>query len=113
MTDAHERIRHYFVLAADPDLEPYYAQFADDAVVEDEGHLHHGIDAVRAWRTSVPPVTYDVRAIEPLADGHRARVGIRGDFPGSPVTLVFVFTLEGGKIRTLTIRPQDQEQVSL
>ena len=58
MTAIDTRIEHYFDRAADPDLEAYFAQFADDAVVEDEGRLHHGIDAIRAWRTSVPDVTY-------------------------------------------------------
>ena len=108
MTDAHEVIRRYFVLAADPDLESYYAQFADDAVVEDEGQVHHGIAAIRAWRTSVPAVTYDVGSIERLDDGHRARAVISGDFPGSPVALAFGFTVEDGRIRRLTIRPADR-----
>ncbi|HEY2190707.1 MAG TPA: nuclear transport factor 2 family protein [Actinomycetospora sp.] len=105
MTATQDLVRRYFVLAADPDLEAYHAQFADDAVVEDEGRHHRGIDAVRAWRTSVPEVHYDVRAIEPIADGERALVAISGDFPGSPVDLAFTFTYEDGRIRTLTIRP--------
>jgi hypothetical protein len=105
-------IARYFVLAADPDLERYFAQFADDAVVEDEGHRHEGIDAVRAWRTSVPPVTYDVRVVEPTDDGHRAVADIAGDFPGSPVALAFRFTLDGGgRIRALTIRPAGAQGV--
>ena len=107
MTDSRDTIERYFVLAADPDLRAYFAQFADDVVVEDEGHLYHGIDAIRGWRTSVPPVTYDVRSVEPVDGGHRALALISGDFPGSPVTLAFAFTLEGGRIRTLTIRPAD------
>ena len=37
MTAIDTRIEHYFDRAADPDLEAYFAQFADDAVVEDEG----------------------------------------------------------------------------
>jgi hypothetical protein len=105
MTDSREQVQRYFVLAAEPDLQAYFAQFADDVVVEDEGHLHHGLDAIRAWRTSVPPVTYDVRSIEPVEGGHRALALISGDFPGSPVTLAFVFTVDDERIRTLTIRP--------
>lgn len=103
---AEDVIAQYFVLAADPDLEKYFAQFTDDVVVEDEGRRHEGIDAVRAWRTSVPPVTYDVRAVETTDDGHRAVADIAGDFPGSPVALAFGFTLDDtGRIRALTIRP--------
>jgi hypothetical protein len=105
MTDSRDTVDRYFVLATDPDLEAYVAQFADDVVVEDEGRLHHGTDAIRAWRTSVPPVTYDVRSVEPVDGGHRALALISGDFPGSPVTLAFAFTLDGGRICTLTIRP--------
>ncbi|NMO88553.1 nuclear transport factor 2 family protein [Actinomycetospora sp. TBRC 11914] len=105
MTTTQDLVTRYFVLAAAEDLEAYFAQFADDAVVEDEGHVHRGIGAVRAWRTSVPPVTYDVRDVEPTADGHRALVVISGDFPGSPVTLAFAFGHDGERIRTLTIRP--------
>lgn len=107
MTDPRDTIERYFVLAADPNLEAYFTQFADDVVVEDEGHLHHGIDSIRAWRTSVPPVTYDVRSIEPVDGGHRALALISGDFPGSPVTLAVVFTVEDARIRALTIRPED------
>jgi hypothetical protein len=107
MTTIQDLVSRYFVLAADADLEAYHAQFADDAVVEDEGRLHRGIGEIRAWRTSVPPVTYDVRSVEPTDDGHRALAAISGDFPGSPVTLAFTFTAAEGRIRTLTIRPAD------
>jgi hypothetical protein len=107
MTATQDLVTRYFVLAADPDLEAYHAQFADDAVVEDEGRVHRGIGAIRAWRTSVPPVTYDVRTMEPTDDGERALAVISGDFPGSPVTLAFAFTFADGRIRSLTIRPAD------
>jgi len=100
-------IERYFALATDADLDAYFAQFADDAVVEDEGRLHHGIDAIRGWRTSVPDVTYRLVTIEPDGDGHQALAEIAGDFPGSPVTLAFGFVLDGDRIQRLTIRPAD------
>lgn len=106
MTD-HQVIERYFDLAADPDLEAYAGQFTDDVVVEDEGRTHTGIDAVRTWHTSVPPVTYAVRDVAPTADGYRAVVEIAGDFPGSPVDLAFAFVLDDGRIRRLTIRPAE------
>ncbi|MCD2196905.1 nuclear transport factor 2 family protein [Actinomycetospora endophytica] len=106
MTESETLVQRYFLLAAAPDLAAYHAQFADDAIVEDEGHLHRGIDAIRAWRTSVPPVTYEVRGVDPIAgDGRRAVVEIAGDFPGSPVDLAFGFTFRGDRIEYLTIRP--------
>jgi hypothetical protein len=39
--------------------------------------------------------THDLEAL--------VRTKLTGDFPGSPITLDFVFTLEGGKIAALEI----------
>lgn len=107
MTTPTERIESYFVLAAQADTEPYFAQFAPDVVVEDDGRTHVGIDAVRAWRRSVPGVSYDVRAVADTSSGsHVATTEISGDFPGSPVLLGFVFTFdEAGRITRLVIAP--------
>jgi hypothetical protein len=102
----NERIHRYFDLAVQPDLEAYYAQFAEDAVVEDEGRERRGIEAIRAWRGEVPPVKYSVQKITPNGAGHDADADISGDFPGSPVRLRFHFELtEDGHIALLTIRP--------
>lgn len=100
-----EHVDRYFALAAAPDLEAYYAQFSRDAVVSDDGHTYDGIDAIRAWRTSVPDVTYTVRSVEPTATGHEAVTDIAGDFPGSPVRLAFAFGFADDGIRHLSIRP--------
>lgn len=100
-----ELVDRYFALATAPDVEAFFAQFSPDAVVEDDGHRHDGIDAIRAWRTAVPPVTYTVRSAEPTTDGHEAITDIAGDFPGSPVRLVFAFHFGEDGIRHLTIRP--------
>ena len=53
-------VDRYFDLAVQPDLDAYYAQFAEDALVEDEGRERRGVAAIRQWRTEVPPVTYSV-----------------------------------------------------
>ena len=102
---SHMLVDRYFARAAAPDLDAYLTQFTDDAVAEDEGRLHEGIPAIRAWRTGVPPVSYTVTSVEPTEEGHRATAEIAGDFPGSPVSLTFGFAFRGGKIRRLTIRP--------
>jgi hypothetical protein len=95
----------YFELATQPDTDAYFAQFTDDATVEDEGQERHGIAEIRAWRTEVPRVRYDVKSIERddrIAD---ASVEISGDFPGSPATLAFHFEYaEDGQIKVLRIR---------
>jgi SnoaL-like domain len=102
----NELIHRYFELAVKPDLESYYAQFAEDALVEDEGRERRGIDAIRAWRGEVPLVEYDVADIIPNGAGHDAHVDIAGDFPGSPVRLTFHFEFTAdGRIAVLTIRP--------
>ena len=99
----HDVIQRYFDLAADPDLEAYVDQFTDDAVVEDEDRYHRGVEAIRAWRATTPPVAYTLRRVE----GATAVVEIAGDFPGSPVDLAFGFVVDGGQIRALTIRPAE------
>ncbi len=106
MSNARELIDRYFDLAPRPDAGAYFAQFADDAVVEDEGQAHRGIAAIRVWRTKVPRVAYTVHDVKPAGTGHDAAVDIAGDFPGSPVTLTFRFQFAAnGHITALTIRP--------
>jgi hypothetical protein len=98
-------INRYFELAPLSDTDAYFAQFDADATVEDEGHEHHGVDAIRAWRSEVPTVTYEVRHIRSDDGTPVARALIAGDFPGSPVELDFHFTFtDGGLIKTLRIR---------
>jgi hypothetical protein len=99
-------IDRYFTLAPQPDRDAYFAQFAEHATVEDEGVEHHGLDAIRTWRVSVPLVSYTVVGIESGDDGPAASVDIAGDFPGSPVRLCFHFRFDAaGRIIKLTIRP--------
>ena len=106
MTNPTDLIDRYFRLAPEVDTDAYFAQFADDVAVEDEGHDYHGIDAVRAWRGEVPPVSYAVGDVASRDGVHVVRAEIAGDFPGSPVTLAFGFTFtDEGLIKTLTIRP--------
>jgi SnoaL-like protein len=98
-------IDRYFQLAPSSDTDAYFAQFDVDATVEDEGHEHHGIDAIRAWRSEVPTVSYEVRDVSSDGAGHVARALIAGDFPGSPVELVFHFAFtDDGLIESLRIR---------
>jgi hypothetical protein len=105
MTDISERITQYFALATQPDVDPYFAQFTSGATVEDEGHEYHGVDAIRAWRTQVPRVSYDVQSVEPSGTDAVAKVNISGDFPGSPVVLTFHFSFTaGGQISARAIR---------
>ena len=103
MSNAKELIDRYFNLAPQPDADAYFAQFADDAVVEDEGQAHRGIAAIRAWRAKVPRVAYTIHDVKAANIGHDAAVDIAGDFPG---TLTFHFQFAADRrITALTIRP--------
>ena len=106
MSNARELIDRYFDLAPQADSGAYFAQFADDAIVEGEDQAYRGIAAIRAWRTKVPRVAYTIHDVKPTGTGHDAAVDIAGDFPGSPVTLTFRFQFAAnGRITALTIRP--------
>lgn len=98
-------IDRYFELATLADSEPYFAQFTPDAVVEDEGREHHGIDEIRRWRTEVPQVHYDVLSTVESGTGHTTTAQISGAFPGSPVDLSFYFEMaQDGRVAVLRIR---------
>jgi hypothetical protein len=106
MTNPTELVEEYFRVAPEVDTAAYFAQFVDDATVEDEGHEYRGIDAIRAWRGEVPPVSYAVGGVTSSGGEYVAHAEITGEFPGSPVTLAFRFTFTGdGLVQTLTIRP--------
>jgi hypothetical protein len=80
--------------------------FASDATVQDEGRTLKGLKAIKAWRLETAK-KYQ-HTLEPVAASGRGgktvvSTKLTGNFPGSPVTLDFVFTLEGGKIAALEI----------
>ena len=82
--------------------------FASDATVQDEGQTLIGFKAIKTWRLET--ANKYQHALEPVAACTRGgktvvSTKLTGNFPGSPVTLDFVFTLEGGKIVALEIRP--------
>ncbi|HWW73067.1 MAG TPA: nuclear transport factor 2 family protein [Duganella sp.] len=84
------------------------ACFHTDGTVLDEGNVRRGRDEIEAW--SADTAERYGATIEPIglaeADGrHMLRADVRGDFPGSPVTLAFNFLLQAGSIRSLEIKP--------
>jgi ketosteroid isomerase-like protein len=104
--DVQQLVEAYFARAVDPDREAYLALFAPDVVIEDEGRERHGVDEVRAWRTEVPPVTYEVRHIDGDRSAVTATARVSGGFAGSPVDLHFSFRFDDeGKVAELRIRP--------
>lgn len=82
--------------------------FIRDGVVVDEGRTHTGRAAIEAWKADASTrYTYTTRPVGLERDGRRYVVTGRvvGDFPGSPVDLRYLFTLERGRIATLEIVP--------
>jgi ketosteroid isomerase-like protein len=81
--------------------------FADDAVVRDEGQTIEGLTAIKRWKAETRKKYQHM--VAPLAvaqkDGKTIVTNrLTGNFPGSPIELEFVFTLEGNKIASLEIR---------
>lgn len=80
--------------------------FTEDGLVHDEGRERRGREAVRRWKAEADAKYRYVS--EPLAasvheDTVTVRARLTGDFPGSPVEVSQVFTLDGGKIVSLEI----------
>jgi hypothetical protein len=99
-------VANYIAAANAHDIEAVTANFSEAAVVRDEGQIRQGIAAIRQWAVEVskkyrPTVeTLDLAQ----ADGRTILTGrVSGDFPGSPVELRYVFTVNGGKIERLEI----------
>jgi SnoaL-like domain len=94
-------------LSSENALEVLAACFAPDGIVRDEGRTREGLVDIVAWRRETAH-KYQ-HTFEPLAvverDGKTiVATKVSGSFPGSPITLDFVFRLENGKIASLDIQ---------
>lgn len=89
------------------DTEALAQCFAEDAVVRDENKTIKGLAAIKKWKAETKK-KYQ-HTVEPLVSAVKEGKTIvtnrlTGNFPGSPVELEFVFTLEGNKIASLEIQ---------
>jgi hypothetical protein len=80
--------------------------FAEDAVVRDEGQTIEGLAAIQQWKAETKR-KYQ-HTIQPLGSAEKdgktvVTCRLTGNFPGSPLDLRFVFTVEAGKIASLEI----------
>ena len=80
--------------------------FAEGAAVRDENETHKGLDAIKKWKAETKK-KYQ-HTVEPLRlaekDGKFIVTNrLTGNFPGSPIELDFVFTIQGEKIVSLEI----------
>jgi hypothetical protein len=90
------------------DANLFDQSFAQDAVVRDEDKTIKGLAAIKKWKAETKK-KYQ-HTVEPLAsaekDGKIIVVNrLTGKFPGSPIELEFVFTLDSDKIVSLEIHP--------
>jgi hypothetical protein len=89
------------------DTEALAECFDEHAVVRDEDQTIEGLDAIKQWKAETRK-KYQ-HTIEPLGsvqkDGNTIVTNrLTGNFPGSPIELEFVFTLDGNKIAALKIQ---------
>ena len=80
--------------------------FAENAVVIDEGRQHRGRTAIANWKAaSVARYHYTSEpiGIETERTGLVVTARVVGEFPGSPITLKYRFTLENDQIARLEI----------
>jgi hypothetical protein len=101
-----EVVGHYFDAANARNSDGVCAAFLSDAVVRDEGRDRSGLAEIRGWTEETgqryQPVLEPLGS-ESLGDRTIVQCKVSGDFPGSPVTLRFAFTLRDGKIARLEI----------
>jgi hypothetical protein len=88
------------------DADAIAACFAPDATVKDEGRTRTGLSEIAAWRRETQAKYH--HTVTPLAIAKRAGMTIvttemSGNFPGSPVTVDFVFQIKGDRIASLEI----------
>ena len=80
--------------------------FTAQAVVRDDGRIHPGLDAIKAWKAATSTAytyTVDPFALDQTGSSHVVRSRVTGNFPGSPVDLQYDFRLERGLIASLEI----------
>jgi hypothetical protein len=99
-------VANYIAAANAQDIEAVTAGFSEGAVVRDEGQNRQGIAAIRQWAVEVSTKyrpTVEVLEVAHTDDGTILTGRVSGDFPGSPIELRYVFTVNGEKIERLEI----------
>ena len=80
--------------------------FREDAVVVDEQRTHHGRAAIARWKVEASAkyqYTSEPLSLETSGGDTVVTTRLAGNFPGSPVTLRFHFTLRDDTIGRLEI----------
>lgn len=99
-------VNAYFAADKGVDADALTKAFSIDAVVADEGSLHAGRNAIRAWWLAAKEKYHHVaEPVEVIDAGDKTcvRAKVTGNFPNSPATLAFLFTIENDEIVQLKI----------
>ncbi|MET2831940.1 nuclear transport factor 2 family protein [Mesorhizobium shangrilense] len=96
----------YFAAKNRHDIDAMIVPFSSKAIVRDEGETHQGLAAIRDWmEATTRKYRVIVEVADATADGDAWRIAgiVSGNFPGSPATLHYNFTLADGQITRLAI----------
>lgn len=86
------------------DTPAFVSCFADDAIVEDEGKTHRGLDEIGTWIDTAFEETnplLEVASFNPTEAGSLITGIVSGNFPGSPVVLHYHLTHDADRITGL------------
>ena len=101
-----EPVASYFAGANARDADGIAASFTEDGIVHDEGGVHLGRAAIRAWAEEAGR-KYQFRAevlrVAESGDQTIVTARVSGEFPGSPIDLTHRFKLANGLIAELAI----------
>ena len=89
------------------DSSAVVACFAEDAVVQDEGREMRGLLAIKEWSDkSFERFQFDIAPNGVSETGEKTvlTTTLTGNFPGSPVSLDFIFVIKSDKIAALSIQ---------
>jgi ketosteroid isomerase-like protein len=101
-----EPIAIYFDAENANDLEILAHCFATDAIVRDEGRTIEGLPAIQEWKaqtTAKYQHTAEPRSCTEQDGKTIVATRLKGNFPGSPIDVKFIFALDGAKITSLEI----------
>jgi hypothetical protein len=101
-------VQTYFAISNGGDTAQLASCFRSDATVCDERKTYEGTAAIEAWQQEARTAfIYQVQPLQALQGQGELTVIARlvGNFPGSPVQLSYLFTLEDGLICSLEITP--------
>ena len=100
-TKLPEPLATYFAGHNNHDVDAMIGPFAEAAIVKDEGQEVRGLPAIRKWMeesNAKYTVAVIVINVAETAANTTVRGRVLGNFPGSPVELRFIFTLDQGRL---------------